>query len=477
MEGESSLTLPSRPIEQPQEHSRFTVKSGYLCYGDLHNIWHGATSPTQSFPPPAPEHSGTIILHKLQPCVPALNGAWITYQLVDIGDQVVRAWFVCHSSVNPEEEITKILRVSGSPYEWDGGSSVNNAQTAAEGVLVINRYDWGYYDNRGKKDIGEEERAPVYPPCSVGLMDRETAKAQVLHWKAQPAEDRALVEAGAWLYIPWAEYLFGRFGFDKKHTAARSFLFFTESTYFMRTSFRGLSHSLRKHETPEERFVRALSEGEQFEGLRDWRDLFGVLQSPPESECIRPFDSGERLFEASDWDALREYVWTYDTSRVRTFAEPLKESILEILDNLALTCLTRFLEPLSSADSIQAFAAALCPKRGEIGTIDSHCYPYLTVVKEKTIPGFDIARVESRIRVFLTRHCGEHALLDESDFMAGVRQYMVYILTETLELATNTAIDNYHTSIVPSDIRLAVFNDRGLVSLFRLCKMFWYGKG
>ena len=462
-------------MEQPQEHSRFTAKSGYLCYGDLHNIWHGATSPAQSFSPPAPEPSGTVITHKLETCVPALTGSWITYQLVD-GDQVVRAWFVCHSSVNPEEEITKILRVSGSPYEYYSGSSVNNAKTATEGVLVINRYDWGYYDERGKKELGIHETDVVFPPFSVGLADRETAKEQVLLWKDHPVDQRAQVEAGVWLYIPRAEYLFGRFGFDDKHVAARSFLFFTESTYFMQTSFRGISHPIRKLQTAEELFLDALNEGEQFEGLREWCDLFGVNQAPPESECIGPFDSSERLLEASDWDSLREYAEVGEITSVRTFAEPLKETILALLNDLALTCLNRFVEPLPSATSIQEFATALLPKHAENETMDFHCYPYLTVVKEKTILGFDVAGVESRMRGFLIQRCGEHALLDDSDFMAGIRQYMVYVMTEVLELAGMMAIGNHHVNIVPSDIRTAVFNDKDLVVLFRLCKIFWYGK-
>jgi hypothetical protein len=135
-------------------HSQFIVKSSCLCYGDLHNIWHGACSPIQGFPTPAPERSGTVRIHKLEYNVSALDGTWKTYQLVDIGSQIVRAWVACHSSVNPEEEIDKILRVSGSPYEWYSGSTVNNAETAAEGVLVINRYDWGGYDERGMEEAG-----------------------------------------------------------------------------------------------------------------------------------------------------------------------------------------------------------------------------------------------------------------------------------------------------------------------------------
>lgn len=325
--------------------------------------------------------------------------------------------------------------------------------------------------------MGIRETNPVYPPFGVGLVDRENAKEQVQQWKDQALEERIQVEAGAWFHIPHKEYLFGRLGFDESHTTARSFLFFTESTYFMRTGFRGLSRSIRKDETPEQLFLQALDAGEQFEGLMEWTDLFGVNQAPPESECIGPFDSSERLFEPSDWDALREYAEIREIVRVRPFAEPLREKILALLDDLALTCLIRFVDPLPSATSIQEFANALLPRHAENGTMDFHCYPYLTVVKEKTITGFDVAGVESRMRGFLVRHCGEHALLNDSDFMASVQQYMVYVLTELLELAGNTAGDNQHVNIVPGDIRTALFNDAPLISVFKLCKMFWYGKG
>lgn len=345
-------------------------------------------------------------------------------------------------------------------------------ETAAEGVLVINRYDWGWYDERGKKELGIHESDDDFTPPSVGLADREIAEEQVLEWKEQESKERGQGDASAWLHIPRAEYLFGRFGFDDEHVAARSFLFFTESTYFMRTSFRGISHPLRKLQTEEELFLDALNRGVQFEGLRDWSDLFGVNQAAPESECIGPFDSSERLLEASDWDALREYAELRDNTSVRTFAEPLREAILALLNDLALVCLTRFVEHLPSATSIQGFATALLPKHSVENTLDRYSYPYLTVVKEKTIPGFNVAEAERRIRDFLVQHCGEHKLLDDGDFMACVRQYMVYVMTEVLEQAGKIAIDNHHVSIVPGDIRLAVFNDRDFVAIFRRCKMF-----
>ena len=478
MEREETSTLPSRSREQPQMHSQFTVKSCCLCYGDLRNIWHGACSPIQGFPTPAPEQSGTVRIHKLEYYVSALNGTWKAYQLVDIGSQTVRAWFACHSSVNSEEEIDKILRVSGSPYEWYSGSTVNNAETAAEGVLVINRYDWGGYDERGMEeagDAGDVEGLGKYGHC-VGLVDLEIAKEQALQWKDQDNAERNQAEAGAWLYIPHAEYLFGRFGFDEEHSAARSFLFFTESTSFMHTGFQGMLYPVRKEQSPEEIFTRHLNSGEQFEGLDIMRKLFSWVDRPAESDCLGPFDTSESLLEESDWGALRVYTQEVrETTQVRAFGEPLKEPIFTLLNNLALTCLMRLIEPISSADSIQAVATAVCPKHAEGDVMDKLLYSCLVETREKTIPGFDVAASESRIKGFLVRQCGDNALLNDSEFIGRVRQYMTFPLTETLELAGIRAIDNHHTSIVPSDIRLAVCSDPALPSLFKSCKVLWYG--
>ena len=61
--------------------------------------------------------------------------------------------------------------------------------------------------------------------------------------------------------------MFARFGFDDSHAAARSFIFFTTYTDFTRTTFRGLTISLRLHETLEEKFHRNLREGDKYEGF------------------------------------------------------------------------------------------------------------------------------------------------------------------------------------------------------------------
>lgn len=473
-------------------HSYLTIKSGSLCYGDLHNLWYGTTSPIQSFPPPSPEPSGTVKVHNLQPCVPALSGTWNTYQLIDVGNQTVQAWFVCHFTVNPEAEITKILRVSGSPYESYSGSPFNNEETAAEGVLVINRYDWALWDRRGQEELSVYGTTLFDPPFSVGLVDREHAKDQVLQWKDVAVENRVQGEAGVLLYLPESEYLFARFGYNDEHTAARSFLFFTGSTYFMRTSFRGLSRTLRKEETEEQLFLRALDEGDQFEGLKNWKN-YGIEQVPLVSECINPFDVTEYLLDSSDWDALREYVERClekereayagvapNGSLIRPFAEPLKENIFALLNDLALTSLMRFVDPLPSASSIQEFVDLLSKQAIQLdgeSTMHSYCYKYLTGQSKMDVLRLDTVRIDNRIKSFLSRHCGEHTLIDNGDFITGARQYVVFVFTELLELTIRTAIDNHRVSIVPSDIRLALVIDKQLLSVFKRSKMFWHGRG
>jgi hypothetical protein len=137
--------------------------------------------------------------------------------------------------------------------------------------LVINRYDWGWYDDRSMKETDEPEIEPRQdgPLNSVGLVDFEYAPVQILAWKSQITAERVQTGFGCWFYIPGAEYLFGRFGVNEEHTSARSFLFFVGHTTFTRTTFRGLQTSLRKYETSFERFHRKVREGKKYEGFEE----------------------------------------------------------------------------------------------------------------------------------------------------------------------------------------------------------------
>jgi hypothetical protein len=65
--------------------------------------------------------------------------------------------------------------------------------------------------------------------------------------------------------------MFDRFGFNGDHTAAISFLFFATDTYFMKTTFSGLSKSLRLDESSEERFDRHLRKATIMRVSRCWK--------------------------------------------------------------------------------------------------------------------------------------------------------------------------------------------------------------
>jgi hypothetical protein len=102
---------------KPQISSQFIVTSRGLCYGALHNIRHGASRSIQEFPIAVDQRTGgTVISRGLEFNVTAKNGTWNAYQLVEKYSGHVCGWFVSHLEVDPEAEIDKILRFSGSPY-------------------------------------------------------------------------------------------------------------------------------------------------------------------------------------------------------------------------------------------------------------------------------------------------------------------------------------------------------------------------
>ena len=69
---------------KPQVYSQFTVTSGCLCYGALHNIWYGASSLIQEFPTAIDRRTGgTVISQILEFNVRAMNGTWNAFQLVE----------------------------------------------------------------------------------------------------------------------------------------------------------------------------------------------------------------------------------------------------------------------------------------------------------------------------------------------------------------------------------------------------------
>ncbi|KAK6330542.1 hypothetical protein TWF696_003428 [Orbilia brochopaga] len=486
----------------PKPHARFTVTSGCLCFGALHNIWAGSFASIQAFPNVRPQPSGTVSAHQLEYNVSAKNGTWIAFHLVDIYSQQVCAWLVCHSDVDPEREVDKILRVSGSPYEEDSGSRMNDDKTNQEGVLVINRYDWGYHNKQFFDEIGEGvsegENDFLANSNSAGLVDHAHAQDQVREWKELRPSERRPSAAGVWMYTPHAEYMFGRFGFDDAHSAARSFLFFSTNTVFTKTAFLGTDKSLRKEETHEERFQRRLQEGYDFSGIEDLRRMSTPMggpspfmltpRAPPESEYRGPYKPDCYIFRAQYLDALRLYR-QHPTPHLNSaeppnvpvyniveFTSSLTDQLHDLLNELALSYLDQFIVPLSSNG--QAAAEILFPNHGDGNSqcLDVHAYRYFTQPHADPIPNFDSASVELRTRKFLDSRSEKSSVSLDDDSIAGVCRVLAYLISEALKHANNTARDSYRKYMVPYDVRFGVYMSRDLFQLFKYSRVLWKGR-
>lgn len=445
-------------------------------------MWHGKSMPIQSFPFMLErETGGTVKAQSLNFNIAAQNGTWLARELIDNKSNQVAGWFVCHSDVDAETEIDKILRVSGSPYEPESGSSFFDETTAAEGVLPINRYDWGYYDRRYREEFEESEALlqqgadrQVFSE-SVGLVDYAHAEEYINQWKNVATLERENQEHGLWMST-FMEYRFGRFGFNDEHTAARSFLWFTTNTDFTQTCFAGLERTLRIYETSEEIFQRYLKKGTNYDGLETIHKMARweprrPANLPTETECLGPYDPNDYILHEADCDALRAKASVHTPA----FPAQWNDTNIELLNNMIMTYLERVIAPASSPhDTTTSAAASLFPRR-ETDLMDRYMYGYLTNPSSQTIEGYDGTAVGQRIKTFLTSRCGESSLLRDGEFLAGLAACVAYLAKEVLELANNCRRDHAVSAMVPSHMRLAVMNDEALLDMFKFSKVYWYG--
>lgn len=466
----------------PQVHTHFIVKSGHLCYGELHNIWQGASAePGHGLTAVQPKHVGTVLAHTLDHNVPAQNGTWNAFKLIDTIDERLAGWFAAHESVDVVQEMDKILRISGSPYEEDSGSTLNNEKTAAEGVLVINRYDWGHYDKRALdvvEEQGENEDPSAYVfGISAGLVDYAEAKAEVSFWKDKPEDRRGEEQRphGLWMHVPFGEYQFGRFGFNEEHSAARSFLLFSIHTHFTRTAIAGMQQPLRKEETHEEQFQRRLREGFDFQGMERLNMMSKSSPwspRPADEDWLGPYAENERLFLEADVRAVLRQI----ANRLE-FLDPWRDAVESLLNELLMSYLERYIVPHSrSFDTVLAAAEALTPRRNTPKTLDFYLFQHLTQPYADPIPDWDATAVADRGRAFLFSRSGEErGLFRNDEYVAGLCRCLAFLLGEVLELANNGARDNYRSNIMPVDIRIAVHNDGELFSAFKFSRVYWNG--
>ncbi|ORY16607.1 hypothetical protein BCR34DRAFT_597614 [Clohesyomyces aquaticus] len=484
------------PSPSPKIHSTLTISSGNLCFGSLHNIYPGASVPQVRGLPNVRYHAGgTVKVQSIEYNLPARNGTWNAFQLIETEWNKVVGWFLAHSDVDPEKEIDKILRVAGSPYEIDSGSSMNDDKTAAEGVFVVNRYDWGYHNRRSAEEVGESDE--FADTGSLGFVDLAEAKTKVLQWKEHHPRERESSKGGAWLYLD-AEYMFGRFGFDDEHTAARSFLFFSTDTDFTRTAFAGLEKTFRKAETPEETFERRLTEGFDFSGLQTIRGMCeGETRTKPPpplaAECFGPYDPGEHILRLQDIDALRvhrhesqphknflgiNFTLIHLTEPIQEFADPWKETVLELINEIILSYLERSVLSRmgNQTQTVSVAAEVLFPKHTKAGELDAFLHRCFMQPHTEPINNFDATYVGGRIRAFLTSRAGNSTTIFDDECIAGLCRAIAFILTEALELANKNSRDWQHYKIVPWNVRLAVLCDDELRELLEFSKVYWEGR-
>jgi len=238
---------PAKKTSKKVHTNSFEITSGALCFGEAHNVRHGASQAIKSPSVAHPECRGTVFVQPIEYNYAAVNGTWTSYPLYDKYG-AIGSLFCCHSSIDkPLEEIKRILRIAGSPYDHDS-ARFSDGDTFENRVLLINRYDWGYYDNRGNPV--EEEATEDGSPWSM-LVDYSAASSIAeyglkskneiypLWGTVENSEEEKSV--GVRLMLRNHEYQFGRFGLNEDRSAVASFLFFSSDTQFSSITFEGQS--------------------------------------------------------------------------------------------------------------------------------------------------------------------------------------------------------------------------------------------
>ncbi|KAK3285236.1 hypothetical protein CYMTET_7151 [Cymbomonas tetramitiformis] len=430
------------------------VTSGAICFGSRHNILEGSRVPIQEPTMHAPTPSGTVIVHKMEYNMRALNGTWRAFKLDDESSLDTTGWFVCHESLHPWPTCQHILNTSGSPYEDDSGNSSNCEATFSAGVYVINRYDWSYYDKRGLEE-GEEAQEGI---C---LVDYAHGGERSETWS----------DAGLVLDVT-GEYQFGRLEFAEG--AARAFLYFTTNTEFTQTCFASGSTTLRELLTPDERYKRKIEAGEAFDGLEIInRIIFHNTQRP--SDLVGPFSPEDRIFVMHDFEA----ILAASSGPTKRFEPALQDAISVVLDECIMSFLVaKFIPQLGAAAEGRLIADALFPRHTSHNTVDYHAHRALCGEERKEpCVGLERTIVCERLQSFVANHgAGSGWTETRSLSTSALCAMFEWLLTEIFDLAKNSSRDCSRPFIVPADVRTAIAFDQELVALLGQSFAFWNTK-
>ncbi|CAK9785067.1 unnamed protein product [Cutaneotrichosporon oleaginosum] len=473
----SAMPAPeASPEAPPTPRTSFTVSSGAICFGDLHNMWHGAGVPIQPFrtTPADMEVGGTVRVQQSEYNTVARNGVWHVYALICRG---VTGWFAAHESVAPRREMRRILRVSGSPASLDPGSTFNDEDTVRAGVFVLNRYDWGYYDRRSE---GEVRRVTESGPWTigVGVCDYGDARAAVRAWEGIVGDERAPRPAGVWMAIPNGEYLYGRIGYGAGE--AHSFLFFNTYTQFESTTFEGTVTPLSEHETIREMFERRLREGYDFGSRRRIRSVIPRnTQIPPAAERTRVARDAYILSQADVTRALEREEARGGEAALSPDVAPLldawREATCNLVNDMFISFLQRRVAPHAGGSLADAAGAIFARPPPIAGFSVSRGFATLgrRVFMEVDQPPDLDAAVVGRIKLFLQQTA--RGVSDE--LVAATARLVACVFREVMEEARNCSLDKCDYRIMPCHIRLVVVDETLLFEWFKYSPVFWEGIG
>ncbi|KAJ3497612.1 hypothetical protein NLG97_g1763 [Lecanicillium saksenae] len=511
------------------ECATFTITSGALCFGPLLDIYLASVIPVQDPPEPKPFRSGTVKMHKIDHNLPAKMGTWRAYPLAQPKPpNMVNAWFVAHEDVDPEPELTKLLRVAGCPYEYECGNRVNNEATREQGVLLVNRYDWVRQHTNETVALPDWLQPLVDSPLTldqvrydmengntIGIVDYDHAQETIQNWSSSPSRERQPSPHGVWLHIPEAEYMWARFGFDASYSRAESMLFFTIRTDFFDTALPGRNEALRIWETLYERYQRGVYEGQDFSGL-DWLRENSTPQpefqdpgvryteEPPplQKDALGPYDKDLHILKMNDLEIVlasfhpREPFpelnintdedvqrWR-DQNQKSVFSAPHQDAILDLINELVLSYLDNLLPILANADRTNS-PALLFPRVPEtrwkwpLEPISVHLLREFSTPSASPLDTGDICQGIGR---FLDERSGGSLQLS-SHFITGLANVVRFILRELLDFTDRTHAygraempPEISPIITPVSIRQAVWVDTDLMNTFRHSSVFWYGR-
>ncbi|KAL3963313.1 hypothetical protein ACCO45_000317 [Purpureocillium lilacinum] len=451
-------------------NATFQVVSGALCFGSLSEILKGSHATIQVAPTPRPQGSGTILRQPLQYNVAARNGSWNKFALLNVESSNVEGWFAAHSAVDPLRELVNILRVSGSPYEYDAGDKWNNDRTRAERVLVINRYDWGMSHDDDITRAEMQEEGDVFANTnSIGLPQRRFR---------------------AWRVDVHGEYMFGRFGFDDDYKEARSFLFFAQRTDFYTTKFPGQPGPLRKWERVLDRLQHGLRAGEDHSGVKRLRGMYAPAGSdtptdglpkrrpPPDRESLLgPYGVDEYIFDAADAEIL------------------LAPEVVTLLHEITLSFLEHCVLPhrAHSAASTAHAGPAIFPEHNKTSphhnekglTFDGILLSVFAGTWPQQITGLKLEPIGGRIRAFLNRRSGNIPVEFDDECLMGLARVAAHIFTSALDAADIMTLDNESLMmetrgaedvyILPYYVRLALYYDEVLLDKVQYSAFYWLG--